>query len=317
VKLSCDNSFASDHVIFGPKANAVRSLVPSPNGQFLAVIRGEGRTMYSPSVTGVDLFFREGDSFRRLGELREYSDRLFLLNDGRCVVVKSSSRELRFVRYAASVNGIVEESRGVWVQAGGLSEPITMLLAPGNEAIVGTTSRDDGHGWSEPTYTSYWFKVNLLTGAFEEHKDASFDSPARELLGPGVPWATTSDGGAATTLTQLIEALPFRREWARRVGPSRLLTSARVIDVATRATLIGEEPTGPLQVRRVFYDLSPDETLALASDPHGCFEIWNVGQKTFRSLQLPEHRETRCAVFLPDGSAVLGLSSGECAVVRI
>jgi hypothetical protein len=303
--------------VFGPRAGAVRGIVPSPDGQFLVLIRGEARTMYSPALTGADLFRRQGESFQLVGALPEFSERLFVLDGGLCVVVKSSGSEVGFVRYSASKDGVREEARGMWVQAEGLCEPTALLLAPGHEAIVGASSRDDGQGWSEPVYTDYWLRVDLRSGAIREESGGPLGLPPHGLPGAGVPWAAEHDGGDAAAVAKIIKALPFRREWARRVGRSRLQTSARIIDVATGATLIGEESSGPLRVRRVFHDLSPEESLALATDPQGCFELWDVGQAAFASLPLPEHGETRCAAFLRDGAMVLGMSSGEGVVVGV
>jgi hypothetical protein len=295
------------------RGSPVREAVPSPDGQHLALVFGDGRPWTSATVTGAALFRRQGARFEPVGRLPVAAENVLVLDGGVCVVAIVSTSEVVLVRCRPIGGAVVEDAR--WSVAGGsLSFEGCVLLAPGQEALVGAVDRDDGQGWSDPVYTSLWSRVNLVTGARVDGAGPEIAGRAHTLLAPAAPWASPFDGGSARLLEACVQALPFRRERARRVGPRRLLTTARVIDVATGRTLLGER-NEDFHPERMFHDMTGDERLVAASGKQGVFELRDVETGECSSLSPGAGVEVRCAAFLPRGEIVVGTSDG-AALVR-
>ena len=297
---------------FGAPGRPVMRIVPSPGGQFLALAYGDERTWNSEMFKGAALFRREAGNCVLVGELPVASQQLFVVDDGHCAAVLSEYNQIEMVRYRVTASGLEQESRGDLLRGLDLFKPTLTLLPPGKELQMEVTDRDDGHGWSDPVYTDYCQRIDLATGKLVSEQPPGLH---HRYLAPASPCVSTSDGGDWQKLKAIVQALPFRREWPRRVGPKCLLTTSRVIDVQSGETLLGElsDQAGP---RRVFHDLSADEQWVAAVSREESFELWSVPKKTCVSLDLSAQGGARCAVFLDRGKIVVGTTSGEAVLLQ-
>ena len=297
-------------ISFGPPGQPVQSIIPSPNGQFLVLVYN---AVMSVSVGKAALFRKEGSTFVLVGLLPVASRSILVLDDGVCIVVLADYDQITLVRCVPGSQNVMEESR--WTTLTGLSlfAPDVLLLPSGNEVLLGTTDRDDGHGWTVPTYSHLWQRLEVPSGKVLQESDRMIGCK-HTLLAPASPCASPYDGGNLGLLTKLIASLRLGEEWARRVGPTLLLTSARVIHVATEETLVGKLPPG--DVYRTFYDLSAQETHALATARQGDFELWDLQTRRVVVLPFPSPAQIKCAAFLPNEEMVLGTEQGTALLLR-
>lgn len=300
-------------VRFGKKGFPIRNLIASPSGQYVVCIYGEGRTAYSSKTEESRLFHRKGSAFVEAGKLPCASVHTLVLDDGKCIVIVNDYQKIECIRYTPHSTGIVEEAR--WMELSGLSlsDVEVVLLASGYEALLGVVDRDDGQGWSEPVYTSVWHRVDLRSGRCVQESSQMIGT-THLLRAPGKPWLSPHHGGDANVLTQRIQRLPFATEWPLRVGPHLLVTTSRVIDVLTGATILGEEPARN-QRHRVFYDLSSNERYAVAADKEETFELWDVQSRKTVELSSFPIKGVRTAIFLAEEEVVLGTADGEGIVL--
>jgi hypothetical protein len=270
--------------------DAVRGIVPSLDGREAVVVLGENRRYFSPSVRGAALLRIEGERLA-LGEAPPFAtETMFALGAGEVAAARVEYNEVALLRPAGATPLI----RGMSLL------DVAMKLAPdGGEFRVRATERDDGHGWTEPVYTRYAFRVAL---------DGSTRVAApwfRALRGAGSPALAPMDGHDDDALDRVLDYLPypFNQERAVCLGPRLLVTAARVIDVRSGETLIGQSSIGH-NPPRDFFDLSADETRAVAADADETLALWDVARRTAR--RIPEVGETRCAAFVGDRLLVGG-----------
>lgn len=303
------------HLRFGKKGLPLRNLIPSPSGRYVVCIYGEGRTAYSSRIEEARLFHREGSAFVEVGQLPCASAHILALDDGTCIVVVDDYTKIECVRYTPNLHGVREEVRWTEISGLSLSNAEVVLLPSGYEALMGVVDRDDGQGWSDPVYSSVWHRVDLRSGKCVQESSHMIGT-THTLLAPGKPWLSPHHGGDAKVLTQRIQTLPFATEWPLRVGPQLLVTTARVMDVLTGTTVLGEEPVRN-QKHRVFYDLSSNERYAVAADKEETFELWDVqGKKTVALSSLPI-QDVRTAIFLAEEEVLIGTANGEAIVLPI
>ena len=270
--------------------HAVRGIVPSLDGREVVAVLGENRRWFSPSVWGAALLRIEGEQLALGQALPFATDTMFALGGGEVAAARVEHNEVALLRPAGATPLI----RGMSLL------DVAMMLAPdGGEFRVRATERDDGHGWTEPVYTQQSLSVSL---------DGSKRVAApwfRALRGAGSPALAPLDGVDDAVLDSLLKYLPypFLQERPVCLGPHLLVTAARVIDVRSGETLIGQSTVGH-HPPRDFFDLSADETSAAAADADGTLALWDVPRRTVR--RVPEVGETRCAAFVGDRLLVGG-----------
>jgi hypothetical protein len=262
--------------------DAVRDIVPSPDGREAVVVLGDKRTWVSPHVSGAAFLRNEGTRLA-LGDAPPFAtDTMFALGAGEVAAARIEHDEVTLLRRTGSTPLLSGLS---------LSDVSVMLAPDGGRFRVRAVDRDDGHGWTDPVYTRHAWSVALDGGG-------RVPTPwFRALRAAGSPVLAPEDGVDDAALDRVIDDLPFRREWPVCLGSRLLLTTARVIDVRSGETLIGErsEASGP---RRVFFDLRADERRAAAADAGGTLELWDVARRAFEPFA--ELGEIRCAAFVGD-----------------
>lgn len=288
---------------------AIRAIVPSLDATHVVMLYGESRPSWTASTLGLDAFTRAPGQLTHSGAIPDFSDTAFALDDGRVVTVYRSSTRVDARRYSRGSGAFALEQH--WSVAGGISiDAESVLLGSGFELLVAGSDRDDGHGYSM-VLTPYCTRTDLRTGAC-----AGADAPKHLLPGAGTPALSASAHLGSSALEKIIGGLSFRREWALRLGPRRLLTTSRVIDVATGISCIGEATTD-LRRQRLF-DLSPDERFAVGVDARGALELWDVDAGTSVTMPATEHdTEIRCAVFVGPREIIAGTSRGTAIVVAL
>ncbi len=279
---------------------AVQAVVGSPDGRWLVVVRGESRLwVTSTRMTGAEAYRRTEAGLERVGEIPPAAT-MYVLDDGTVVGVHCDYNEVEVVRHAA--DGAVEATfcalRGM-----SLDDFQLALEADGRHITVEALDRDDGHGYTL-TYTQVGSRIDVRSG-----KVGSPGPSAHLLRGPGVPTRSPHVGGDAAALQARIAALPFRAEWPLSVGPSRLLTTARVIDVASGEAVFGGSP-----LRRPF-DLSADERLVLGADS-GVFAVHDL-QRAVAIEQLDPKYKVLCAAFLTAREIVVGTADGRVLLLGL
>ncbi|MBX7218517.1 MAG: hypothetical protein K1Y36_01085 [Blastocatellia bacterium] len=303
------------HHFFSRTGVPVRNIVPSPNGSHLALVADEWRKFGTDWGFGAWLFRREGHTFVNLGELPVAAHNLMVLDDGTCFTTVRAYEGVEVVRCDLTGQGLTEAARWVEIQGSSLLEPLALLLPSGFEALLMATDRDDGHGWSEPVYTDLWRHLELPSGR-RLREDYSPFGRAHVLPAPGAPWASPFDGGNREALKKCLRSLPLGFEEGLRVGPTRLLTNARVLDVATGETVFGEKKNDR-KPGRVLYDLSPNEQHLLAADETKAFELWNLADQSCLRLPLAAQKGSRCAGFLAGGDIVVGTMCGDGILLKM
>jgi hypothetical protein len=346
---------ASTHfVVFGPPGRRITNLAASPNGRFLACLH------VPQNYNTADyhhLFFRQaGDTYVEAGPLPEppparhdlrssirRSD-FAPLDDGGCLVLETDHSAVYLARYEPSAGGMAEAAR--WEVAGTLSlcDASLRLLPSGREALVLVTDQDDKQvdwgGGPPPDYIQTWIQVDVATGVTRERTSSvSLAEPSLSLdtfrgsRGVSVlvalgapPWVGTRSARECEALQKIILPLAWKAlESAIRAGSRRLLTSKRVIDIASGETLLGiqDDPRADrFGTPPRFHDGSPDENHVLSTGEGGHFELWNVTARRAWRPSLPAHGGVHTASFLPDGRAALGTAQGgvivvDCAKERI
>jgi hypothetical protein len=258
----------------------VREIVPSVDGREAVVVLGDKRTWVSGYVSGAAFLRIEGDGLSLGAPPPFATETMFALGAGEVAAARITHDEVALLRGGEATPLL----RGMSLDA-------TVMLAPDGATLrVFGTVRDDGHGWTDPVYTDHVLSAALDGG------ELVATEPFRALRAAGAPTLAPHDGGDGASLDRIIKALPFRREWPVCVGPRLLLTTARVIDVRSGETLIGERSDAP-GPRRVFLDLRADERTAVAADDGGTLELWDVAARSVHRLDLGQ---TRCGAFVGD-----------------
>lgn len=323
-----------DPVVFGPLGRRIVRLAASPDGRFLAlqhVPRNYDTSDYHW------LFFRaEGGTFVEVGAFPGPVD-FAPLDDGQCLLLQNHGGAVVLARYAPAAEGMTEVAR--WEVWGTISfcDASLWLMPSGREALVLVTDRDDKQvdwgGGPPPDYIQTWLLVDLENGEVRERTSRvnladpelslhtySGSRGVSVLVALGAPpWAGTRAPRERDALQKLILPLAWKAvESAIRAGPTRLLTSRRVIDIAsgrTLATVEGDPDRDRFEPSPRFHDLSPDENYVLSTVEGGAFALWNVSYQSAWQPGLPEHGGVHRAVFLPGGRAALGTKSGGVIVV--
>ena len=320
------------HVVFGPLGRRIVNLAASPNGRFLAlqhVPRNYSTADYHW------LFFREeGETFVEVGGLHGSIDHA-PLDDGHCLSLEDRGR-VELAIYAPGPQEPVQVARWpVWSPIS-LSEATLRLMPSGREALVLVTDRDDKQvdwgGGPPPDYIQTWLLVDLATGEIRESAswtnlaDPEISTHAYTssrgisvLVALGGPrWVGTRAWRECEALQKLILPLSWKAvESAIRAGPTRLLTSRRVIELASGAVLATIQPDPKLRFEADprYHDLSPDENYVLCTVEGGHFALWNVSYQSAWQPELPAHGGVHRAIFLPGGRAALGTKEGGVIVV--
>src|SRR6185436_2525253 len=117
------------------------------------------------------------------------------------------------------------------------------------------------------------------------------------------PWLGTRPAREREALQKIILPLAWKAlEFAIRAGRTRLLTSQRVLDVASGETLlrIHDDPHADrFGTPPRFHDLSPDESYVLSTGEGGHFELLHVESQRAWRPELPAHGGVHTASFLP------------------
>lgn len=320
-------------IVFGPLGRRIVKLASSPNGRFIALYHEP------PNYDSADrhwLFCRaDGDTFVEAGALPGPLD--FLpLDSGQCLTLETDRRGMvELARYAPTAQGMTQVARWeVWC-AMSFNDATLRLMPTGREALVLVTDQDDKQvdwgGGPPPDYIQTWLLIDLATG--ERREKTSCVNLAEPLLSRhayqrsrglsvlvalGAPaWAGTRAARECDALQKII--LPFSWkavESAIRAGETRLLTSRRVIEIASGETLAAVKDDGDrFEPSPRFHDLSPDENYVLSTVEGGDFALWNVSYQSSWQPELPVHGGVLCAVFIPGGRAALGTRLGGVIVV--
>jgi hypothetical protein len=320
-------------IVFGPLGRRIVNLAASPNGRFIAlqhVPRNYNTADYHW------LFFRaEGDTFVEVGAFPGSLDHV-PLDDGHCLSLEDRGGMVELARYAPSAQGPEQVARwGVW-GAISLCEATLRLMPTGSEALVLVTDRDDKQvdwgGGPPPDYIQTWLLIDLATG--ERREETSWVNLGDERLSRHAytgsrglsilvalgapPWVGTRPRGECEALQKLILPLSWKAvESAIRTGPTRLLTSRRVIEIASGVTLatIQHDPSLRFEASPRYHDLSPDENYVLCTVENGHFALWNVSYQSAWQPELPAHGGVHRAIFLPGGRVALGTKEGGVIVV--
>jgi hypothetical protein len=269
----------------------VRTVTGSPDGRWLVVTHGE------PHATTAEVYRRVDTGLERVCEPPPAAT-MFVLDDGAAIGLHGDYNEIEIVRHGA--DGVHQATfiarRGV-----ALAGFAYGLEADGQHATVSAVDRDDGHGWSHPAYEPRCARIDLRSGAA-----GPGELGAHLLRGPGVATRSPDAGGDAAALKARLAALPSRTEWPLRVGPSRLLTTSRVIDIAGGETVLA---AGAL------FDLSADERLAVGSD-QGRFALHDLHRRAVVE-QLDPKYQVRCAAFLTAREIVVGTAEGRILLLGL
>jgi hypothetical protein len=320
-------------VVFGPLGRRIVNLAASPNGRFLA---------FQPVPRNYDtadshwLFFRaEGERFVEAGTLPGSMD-FAPLDEGDCLSLENRNGVVELARYAPAAGATAEVAR--WKVWGTISlcDAALRLMPSAREALVLVTDQDDKQvdwgGGPPPDSIQTWLLVDLASGETRERTtrvklsepelgrhDYQGSRGLSVLVALGAPpWVGTRARRECEALQKMILPLSWKAvESAIRAGPTRLLTSHRIIDIASGQTLaaLHNDPSLRFEASPRFHDLSPDENYALSSVDGGHFALWNVSYQSAWQPDLPEHGGVHRAVFLPAGRAALGTTSGGVIVV--
>jgi len=311
------------------------NLAASPNGRFLAF---QHVPQDYDSADHHWLFFRaEGDTFVEAGALPVSMD-FAPLDDGQCLALEVMGRGVvELARYAPSAQGMAQAARWEVWSAMSFNDVTLRLMPSGREALVLVTDQDDKQvdwgGGPPPDYIQTWLLIDLATGETRERTSwVNLGEPTlsqhayRSSRGLSVlvalgapPWVGTRAARECEALRKLILPLSWKAvESAIRAGSTRLLTSRRVIEIASGETLaaIQDDPRADrFEPSPRFHDLSPDENYVLSTIEGGDFALWNVSYQSAWQPELPEHGGVHRAVFLPGGRAALGTKRGGVIVV--
>lgn len=307
-------------VVIGPLGRRIVNLAASPNGRFIAF---QHVPQDYDSRDHRWLFLRaEGDTFVEAGALPG-SMAFAPLDDGQCLALEVVGRGVvELVRYAPHEVA----RREVWSTMS-FNDATLRLMPSGREALVLVTDQDDKHvdwgGGPPPDYIQTWLLIDLATGKVREKTSwVNLGEPTlsqhayRSSLGLSVlvalgapPWVGTRARRECETLQELILPLSWKAvESAIRAGPTRLLTSHRVIEIAS-GRILAKVPSPR------FHDLSPDENYVLSTTEAGDFALWNVPYQSAWQPDLPAHGGVHRAVFLPGARAALGTKHGGVILV--
>lgn len=284
-----------DPVVFGPLGRRIVNLAASPDGRFLAF---QHVPQNYDTADYHWLFFRaEGETFVEVGILPGAVD-FAPLDDGQCLSLEADRGVVKLARYAPAAQGMAEVARWEVWGAMSLNDATLRLMPSGREALVLVTDQDDKQvdwgGGPPPDYIQTWLLIDLATG--ERREETSWVDLAEPRLsrhaykssrGLSVlvalgapPWVGSRAARECAALQKLILPLSWKAvESAIRAGPTRLLTSRRVIEIASGQTLwtADDDPSGDrLEVSPRFHDLSPDENYVLTTAAGGHFALWNV-----------------------------------------
>lgn len=218
-----------------------------------------------------------------------------------------------------------------------LSDASLRLLPSGREALVFVTDRDDKQvdwgGGADPDYIQTWIQMDVASGVTREKTSSvKLGEPSlsldtfRDSRGVSVlvalgapPWVGKRAARECEALQKIILPLAWKAlESAIHAGRTRLLTSKRVIEIASGDTLltIHDDPHADrFGTPPRFHDLSPNESYVLSTGENGHFELWNVASRRAWRPELPAHGGVHTASFLPGGRAVLGTAQGGVIVV--
>lgn len=327
---------ADNHVVFGPPGRRIVRLAASPNGKFLALQHVPQN--YSTADYHWLYFRRSGNTFEDLGEIPGMKSRrldVAPLDDGRCLLLEEENGVVFLTPHAQPDAGGAKAIR--WKLGGTLSfvDATLRVLPSGREALVLITDRDDKQvdwgGGPPPDYIQTWLHVDLATGKTESRgSETQLGDPplpsalygssrgTTVLAALGAPaWVGVRDSRDSAPVRELITGLP-ENEYAIHAGRRRLLTSKRVIDIASRQTVLqlGADPgANRFEPQPRFHDLSPDENYAPSTVAGGHFALWNVAKQSAWQPALPAHGGVHNAIFLRGGRVVLGTRQGGVIVV--
>ncbi|HEV7238303.1 MAG TPA: hypothetical protein VGQ36_03610 [Thermoanaerobaculia bacterium] len=321
-------------LVFGPLGRRIVNLAVSPNGRFLA-FQHIPQNYYTGDYHWL-LYRAEGDTFVEVGTLPGSSE-FALLDDGQYVALQGREGMVELARYAPAAQGMTEVARwDVWGTMS-LNDATLRLMPSGREALVLVTDQDDKQvdwgGGPPPDYIQTWLLVDLATGETREKttwvklSEPTLSRHSYEgsrglsvLVAMGAPpWVGTRAARECAALQKIIEPLSWKAvESAIRTGPTRLLTSHRVIEIASGQTLaaVKDDSKGVWgEPSPRFHDLSPDENYVLSTVEGGHFALWNVPYQSAWQPELPAHGGVHRAFFLPGGRAVLGTKLGGAIVI--
>lgn len=275
----------------------VRWVVPSCDRKRLAAAIDRQHPTYSPTADRTHLIARTQSGWSQRFVSDAPAIRVYAADTDALILIDAAHDAITISRATAS--GIDR-----WRISGvSLSEPEIALLSA-HELLVRASDRDDGHGYSEPEYSSVERTVDLRTGKLAEAK-----AGGSMVRGPGTPLRSpVSD----PRIDRCIAALPFRREWPVCVGKTRLLTTSRLIAWQTGATLLGHEERQAVAFYP-FFDLSPDERFVAGRDASGLLHIWRDGAAQTLDLDA----EATCAAFLGGDTLAVGTVTGDVVIVEI
>ena len=275
----------------------VRWLERSPDGLHLVAALDLRHPVYAPVCSPIVGLARGPSGLAITCTLREPALAVFALDDGAVIRVAADDEEVVLHRHDATDHA--------WRIAGGqaLDTPQVALLASGREMYVAIGDRDDGHGYTEPVYSTSHQTIDLRTGAA-----ANAHAPGGVVRGPGV--STLSPHAADPRVAAVIARFPFRQEWAICVGPTRLLTTSRLIAWHDATTLRGDAPAS--WVGRAYLDLSADERLVAAPTATGIRIERDDGVD-----DLVLGSSATCAIFLGATELAVGTAGGDVHVLAL
>lgn len=334
-------------VVFGPPGRRITNLSASPNGQFLACKHVPQN--YNTADYHYLFFRQDGGAYVEAGALpeappmrQEFRSSMRRwgfapLDDGGCLFLETDDSTVYLARYESTAGGMAEVAR--WNVAGtlSLSDASLRLLPSEREALVLVTDRDDKQvdwgGGPPPDYIQTWMLIDVASSVTREQiSSVNLAEPSlsldafRDSRGVSVlvalgapPWVGTRAARECEALQKIILPLAWEAlESAIHAGRTRLLTSKRVIEIASGETLLSihQDPHADrFGTPPRFHDLSPDERYVLSTGKGGHFELWNVAAQRAWRPALPEHGGVHTASFLPGGRALLGTAQGGVIVV--
>jgi hypothetical protein len=332
-------------VIAGTPGRRITDLAVSPNGRYLACEYVRKSKWTSDSSW---LFFRQAaGTYVEAGEMAPATEHDFpsttrrsfaALDDGHCLFLETDLHDVELVRYSATTAGMAQPTRWPICSLRSYHNAIVRIV-PSGDALVLTTDYDDqdadwGGGGGPGYYTQKWFRVDLVSGEVCQENSARDQTPpisihdfrcsrgVSVLIAMGAPsWVGSRSAAECQRLRELIVPLTLKKlaEFAIHAGPSYLLTTWRLIEIASGKTVLqiksDESEAFGARVFTRFHDLSPDGNYALSTVVGGYFELWNIPNQTSWRPVLPPHGGVACAAFLPNGKVALGTVEGGIIVV--
>jgi len=269
----------------------VCDLAISPDGQHALALHGGDHSGRSPSPFAATLIHPDGVAHAATA----WGKPAFTLDDGRAVVIQEDGEEVRAL--------LIDDQRviGVSVLARGGLTLEGCVRVDLQRIVACVQDRDDGHGYSEPVYTTLWRCLDLTSGLVSEQQLGI----RRLYRGPGRPLVTANQSAPV-----VLPELPFRREWPLALGRDYFLTDLRLTSVRDLEKYLVAPTGGALQ------DLSVDELIAVAITGDGALELWHVlGGRRLARLEGGSDPYL-CARFAGEHSSQLVAGSESGRVVR-